>query len=113
MRVPVTQQENDHGALVRDAVNELAAELRETMKQAGEDSQADKVWLALASWLRNNSMMPTARKLGNGQAVTHPVFAGGRAYVLRLERLDTGMPPRHRLILQGAGDGPTWRVESP
>lgn len=111
MHQPVTQQENGHGALVRDAINALTAELREVMKATGNDSQADMVWLALASWLRNHSMMPVARKLANGQAVTQPVLANGRAYVFNLTRVNNGYPPVHRVTLDRLDDGQAWHVE--
>lgn len=111
MRQPVTQQENGHGALLRDAINSLAAELREVMKATSNDSQADMVWLALASWLRNNSMMPVARTLANGQAVSHPVLANGRTYAFILTRLSDNYPPVHRVTLNRLDDGQVWHVE--
>ena len=107
MRQPVTQQENGHGAMTRDAINALAAVLREAMQASGEDSHANMVWLALASWLRNNSMMPVVLALGRGQRFSQPLLAGGQTYILSIAQ---AAPPAHQMTLRRTSDGKTWQV---
>ena len=111
MRQAVTEQENGHAALVRDVINALAAELRTAMKATGEDSQSDMVWLSLAAWMRNHSMMSVTRQLATQQALNQPLMAGGRVYLLRLERLGEAPQAIHRITLHRQDDHQNWSVE--
>lgn len=112
MRQGVTEQENGHAAIVRDIINALAAELRTAMKDTGEDVQADMVWLSLAAWMRNHSMMSVTRQLANQQAVNQPLMAGGKVYLLRLERLGDSPFSPHRITLHRQEDHQRWCAEN-